>query len=190
MLLWHIQIILFPLPTLTGNYDCPLDLKYLRLSINIRPWWWKKFANIHRSDGGRVVVRTTYLSLVLSLIMGPPKKYNSIVKSHYLVELSLYLTDREALIVLCAFVKARRKRLQHEERVERVKTFKTRTVHFTFWLRIFVSAYVVITQITAPSMFANLCWVLLSLLVGSLIPKFHFQLMKKRLERSSGKGWT
>ena len=78
MLLWHIQIILFPLPTLTGNYDCPLDLKYLRLSINIRPWWWKKFANIHRSDEGRVVVRTTYFSLVLSLITSPPRKYNSI----------------------------------------------------------------------------------------------------------------
>ena len=92
--------------------------------------------------------------------------------------------------MLCAAVKAHRKRLQHEESVGRVKTFKTRTVHFTFSLRIFVSAHVVITQITAPSMFANLCWVLLSLLAGSLIPKFHFQLTKKRLERSPGKGWA
>ena len=82
--------------------------------------------------------------------------------------------------MLCAFVKARRKRLQHEEIIGRMKTSKTRTVHFTFSLRIFVSAHVVITQITAPSMFANLCWVLLSLLVGSLIPKFYFQLTKKK----------
>ena len=175
MLLWHIQIILFPLPTLTGNYDCPLDLKYLRLSINIRPWWWKKFANIHRSDGGRVVVRTTYFSLVLSLIMSPPRKYNSILKSHYWLHwLSLYLTNREALIVLCAVVKARRKRPQHEESVGRLKTFKTRTVHFTFSLRIFVSAHVVIAQITAPSMFANLCWVFCRYLSAHLFRNFTF----------------
>ena len=60
-----------------------------------------------------------------------------------------------------------------------VKTFKTWTVHFIFTLRIFVSAHVVITSITAPSMFINLCLVVLLLLPGSLVSKFHFQLTKK-----------
>ena len=60
-----------------------------------------------------------------------------------------------------------------------VKTFKTRTVHFIFSLSLFVCARVVITSITALGMFTNLCLVLLLLLVGSLVPKFHFQLTKK-----------
>ena len=60
-----------------------------------------------------------------------------------------------------------------------VKTFKTRTVHFIFSLSLFVCARVVITSITALGMFTNLCLVLLWLLVGSLAPKFHFQLTKK-----------
>ena len=54
-----------------------------------------------------------------------------------------------------------------------VKTFKTRTVHFIFSLSLFVCARVVITSITALGMFTNLCLVLLLLLVGSLVPKFH-----------------
>ena len=60
-----------------------------------------------------------------------------------------------------------------------VKIFKTWNVSFDFPLRIFVSAHVLITEITAPGMFINLCLVLLSLLAGSLVPKFHFQLSKK-----------
>ena len=60
-----------------------------------------------------------------------------------------------------------------------VKIFKTRNVSFDFPLRIFVPAHVLITEITAPGMFTNLCLVLLSLLAGSLVPKFHFQLSKK-----------
>ena len=36
-----------------------------------------------------------------------------------------------------------------------------------------------ITQITAPGMFTNLSLVLLLLLAGSLVPKFHFQLSEK-----------
>ena len=63
---------------------------------------------------------------------------------------------------------------------------KTLTVHFVFSLRIFVSAYVIITSITAPGMFANLCLVVLLLFVDSEI---HFQLGKK-LEKSHGKGRT
>ena len=60
-----------------------------------------------------------------------------------------------------------------------VKTFKTRTVHFVFSLRIFVSVHVIITSITAPGMFTKLCLVVLLLLPGSLVSKFHFQLTKK-----------
>ena len=60
-----------------------------------------------------------------------------------------------------------------------VKTFKTRTVHFVFSLRIFVSVHVIITSITAPGMFIKLCLVVLLLLPGSLVSKFHFQLTKK-----------
>ena len=60
-----------------------------------------------------------------------------------------------------------------------VKTFKTWTFHFIFSLSLFVCARVVITSITALGMFTNLCLVLLLLLVGSLVPKFHFQLTKK-----------
>ena len=36
-----------------------------------------------------------------------------------------------------------------------------------------------LTLCTAPSMFRNLCLVLLLQLAGSLVPKFHFHLMKK-----------
>ena len=60
-----------------------------------------------------------------------------------------------------------------------VNIFKTLNVYFDFPLRIFVSAHVLITEITEPGMFTNLCLVLLSLLAGSLVPKFHFQLSKK-----------
>ena len=60
-----------------------------------------------------------------------------------------------------------------------VKTFKTRIVHFVFFARIFVSSHVRIVQITELGMFTNLYLVLLLLLAGSLIPKFHFQLTKK-----------
>ena len=60
-----------------------------------------------------------------------------------------------------------------------VKTFKTRTVNFVFFLRIFVSAHVIITSITAPNMFINLCLVVLLLHAGSLVSKYHFQLKKK-----------
>ena len=60
-----------------------------------------------------------------------------------------------------------------------VKTFKTRTVHFVFSLSLFVCVHVIITPITAPGMFTNLCLVLLLLLAYSLVPKIHFQLKKK-----------
>ena len=39
-------------------------------------------------------------------------------------------------------------------------------------------------------MFANLCLVLLLLFADSPVPKFHFQLKKKKLEKSPGKGRT
>ena len=65
-----------------------------------------------------------------------------------------------------------------------MKTFKTRTVHFVFSLKIFVSAHVVITSITASGMFINLCLVVLLLLAGSLVSKFHFQITKKAGEKS------
>ena len=55
-----------------------------------------------------------------------------------------------------------------------VKTFKTRTAHFVFSLRIFLSAQVVITSITALDMFKNFCLVLRLLFADSLVPKFHF----------------
>ena len=72
-----------------------------------------------------------------------------------------------------------------------MKTFKAWTVHFVFSLRIFVSAHVIITSITTLGIFTKLCGlVLLLVLAGSLVPKFHFQLTKKRLEISPGNGWT
>ena len=71
-----------------------------------------------------------------------------------------------------------------------MKTSKTRTVHFVFSLRVFVSAHVIITSIAAPGLFKSICLVLLLLLAGSLVPKFHFQLTKKKPERSPGKGQT
>ena len=55
-----------------------------------------------------------------------------------------------------------------------VKTFKTRTAHFVFSLRIFLSAQVIVTSITALDMFKNFCLVLLLLFADSLVPKFHF----------------
>ena len=55
-----------------------------------------------------------------------------------------------------------------------VKTFKTRTAHFVFSLRIFLSAQVVITSITALDMFKNFCLVLRLLFADSIVPKFHF----------------
>ena len=60
-----------------------------------------------------------------------------------------------------------------------VKTLKTRTVQFFFSFRIFVSALVIITSITVAGMFINLCLVVLLLLAGSLVSKFHFQSTKK-----------
>ena len=72
-----------------------------------------------------------------------------------------------------------------------MKTFKTRTaVHFIFSLKIFVSANVIIMSITALCMFTNLFLVVLMLFADLPIPKFHFQLQKKRLGKSSGKGQT
>ena len=68
-----------------------------------------------------------------------------------------------------------------------VKTFKTRTVRFVFSLRIFVSAHVIITSITAPSTFTHLCLVLLLLFTDSPVPKFHFQWKKKKIREKSKK---
>lgn len=45
-------------------------------------------------------------------------------------------------------------------------------------------------SITALCMFTNLFLVVLMLFADLPIPKFHFQLQKKRLEKSSGKGQT
>ena len=61
---------------------------------------------------------------------------------------------------------------------------------FVVSLRIFVIAPVKITSITALGMFTNLFLVLLLLLAGSLAPKFHFKLAKKKVERSPKKGRT
>ena len=47
-------------------------------------------------------------------------------------------------------------------------------------LRIFVSAHVIITSITAPGMFKKLCLVLLMLFADLTVPKFHFQKKKKK----------
>ena len=65
-----------------------------------------------------------------------------------------------------------------------VKTFQTRTVHFIFSLRIFVSAHLIITSITAPSMFTYLYLVPLLPFADSPVPKFHFQFKKKNREKS------
>ena len=65
-----------------------------------------------------------------------------------------------------------------------MKTFKTRTVHFFYSLRIFVSAHA-ITSIAAPGMFSNLCLVLLLLFADLPVPKFHFQLKKKKTKEKS-----
>ena len=56
-------------------------------------------------------------------------------------------------------------------------------ISFPF-LKIFLSAHVIITEITAFGMFTNLCLVLLLVRADSLIPKFQFQLMKKTGEKS------
>ena len=55
---------------------------------------------------------------------------------------------------------------------------KLRQFISSFSLRIFVSAIVITTSITALSMFRNLCLVILWLHAGSLVPKSHFQLME------------
>ena len=55
-------------------------------------------------------------------------------------------------------------------------------------LRIFVSAHVIITSITAPGMFKKLCLVLLMLFADLTVPKFHFQKKKKNMEKSPGYG--
>ena len=61
-----------------------------------------------------------------------------------------------------------------------VTFFKTRdTRPATIREILFVSAHVVITYLTAAGLLKNLCLVLLLLLAGSLVPKFHFQLTKK-----------
>ena len=65
-----------------------------------------------------------------------------------------------------------------------VKTFQTRTVHFIFSLRIFVSAHLIITSITAPGMFTYLYLVPLLPFADSPVPKFHFQFKKKNREKS------
>ena len=52
------------------------------------------------------------------------------------------------------------------------------------------SSPVTFTQVTALSKFTNLCLVLLLLLAGSLVPKFHFKrLTKKKAWEKSGK-WS
>ena len=61
------------------------------------------------------------------------------------------------------------------------KILKIRTVHFVYSLMIFVSAHVIITPITAPSIFTNICLVLLLLIADLPVPKFPFQLERKKL---------
>ena len=56
-------------------------------------------------------------------------------------------------------------------------------------MRIFITAHVIITSITALGMFTNLCLVLLLLFADSLLTKLHFQLMKKA-RKKPGKGRT
>ena len=86
----------------------------------------------------------------------------------------LYILNKSQLYLI--FITARKLAIKLN-----VKNFKTRTVNFVLSLRIFVSAHVTVTKITASGIFANLC---------SLVPKFHFQLTKEKLERSPGKGRT
>ena len=86
----------------------------------------------------------------------------------------LYILNKSQLYLI--FITARKLAIKLN-----VKNFKTRTVNFVLSLRIFVSAHVTVTKITASGNFANLC---------SLVPKFHFQLTKEKLERSPGKGRT
>ena len=68
-----------------------------------------------------------------------------------------------------------------------VKIFKTRNVSFDFPLRIFVSAHVLITEITAPGMFTNLCLVLLLLLPARFSSEISLSIIGKKLKRSPGK---
>lgn len=62
-----------------------------------------------------------------------------------------------------------------------MKTFKTRTVYFVFSLELFVFAHGITTSVAALDIFTNVYFVLLLLLVGQLIPKFHFRLTKLSL---------
>ena len=62
-----------------------------------------------------------------------------------------------------------------------MKTFKTQTVHFVFSLRIFFSAHVIVKSVTALSMFANLCLVLLL-----TFSELSLSINVKKLKRSPG----
>ena len=62
-----------------------------------------------------------------------------------------------------------------------MKTFKIRTVHFVFSLRIFFSAHVIVKSVTALSMFANLCLVLLL-----TFSELSLSINVKKLKRSPG----
>ena len=66
-----------------------------------------------------------------------------------------------------------------------MKTFKTRTVHFVFSLRTFVSAHVIITSITALGMSINLSLVVLLLLAGSLVFEILLSINGKKAGKKS-----
>ena len=71
-----------------------------------------------------------------------------------------------------------------------MKTFRTRTVHFVFSLRIFVSVQVVITSITAPGMFTKLSIGSSVTICRLVCSEISLSVTEKKLEKSPGKGRT
>ena len=64
------------------------------------------------------------------------------------------------------------------------ETFKTWTVHFAFYLRIFVSAHVITNWITVPGMFTTFVWFFCCYLPARLFRNFTFNQRKKAREKS------
>ena len=126
-------------------------------------------------DHSMIAVALTLSWLVCILTVMPVRLYFSSFLFCSLLffntKLYIYYTSVSCVWFLLSYVS-----LQSELSV---KTLRTRTVHFVFSLRIFVSAHVIITSITAPGMFTNLCLVLLLLFADSPVPKFRFQLKEK-----------
>ena len=130
-------------------------------------WWASRVGPQHdrgRSDTVMISMHfNSYASLAIFFIIP--------VLFSFVFQHETYYTNVSCVWFLLSYVS-----LQSELSV---KTLRTRTVHFVFSLRIFVSAHVIITSITAPGMFTNLSLVLLLLFADSPVAKFRFQLKEK-----------